>query len=129
MILKLPAYHFQPVNGELMVHEDRAYKVLDSYYTPEIKNEELDIYESAHLIVEVVDVTETEAGQAIITTKKAIKSRGKLIETLLKEIQYDGIPVQVVNGQVVAQPDGEVLFDIGNQSCEGMRFILLSNAE
>ena len=59
MIIELPPNCTKPAIGELKL-DGGVYKVLGSHYVPE------DDKEYERLEVEVEDVTETEAGQALI---------------------------------------------------------------
>lgn len=123
MIFELSPDHTPLTNGDLKICGNCVYKILDSQYVTG---------KDAHLEVEAEDVTETEAGQAFIaaaeTDNNLYRRQKECVSEKLGEIQDYGILVELVDGKMLTQPDGEdlsAMFDLANIDAESGHFIWL----
>ena len=121
LTINLDAHYPVPPIGELMLYKERVYKIVSSTYIPEIDDDYE--YRPEHLVVEVIDVTSTEAGQALIADEAIKQDKLRTARGLKLKVKSMGTPIERINGELVPRPEGTVLLDTFDLRGSGERLI------
>jgi len=119
--LNLDAHYPVPPQGKLMLYKGIAYKIISNTYIPEVDDE--DGYTPERLVVEVIDVTYTAEGQLLIADEAIKQDKLRTIRAIKLKVKTMGTPIKRINGELVPQPEGTVLFDSFSIYGSGERLI------
>lgn len=107
--LSFSGYYPIPAKGNLMLYKGKVYKVISSKYYPEIDDDYE--YMPAYTKAKADDVTNTPEGQALIADDKAKREKQQQLKALMRTVEKQGTRIERVNGQMVEQPEGKILYD------------------
>lgn len=108
LTLELDAHYPVPPVGELMLYQGIAYKIIGNI---DKHSSNIYGYQAEHLVVEVQDVTFTVKGQLLLADEAIKQDKLRTARYLKLRAKADGTPIKRINGELVEQPQGTVLFD------------------